>query len=93
MVSHNSPHRGKGVVTRTMAGKKACVGIVFHQSASQVHKFFCALMIVEKMEASHNRAHIPGASCEDILQSAMCTTCKQQAVNVESYFMTEIVLY
>ena len=61
------------------------------QPIGEFTKFILRLMPVEKMETTYDFVHREWCGSEDILQSAMGTASKQQAVSIEGQLMTEIV--
>ena len=92
LVAHHGLESSKDLITCTMTGVERCLRIGLFEPLTQGCKFLFALVVIKQMESSDNGLYGIGTCRQNILQTAMGTACQQQAIDIESQLMTEIVV-
>ena len=62
------------------------------ESMSQNRQFFFRLQTIKQMETSDNGMNRPRTSRQNVLQTTVCAARKQQTIDIQSQFVTEIVV-
>ena len=75
-----------------MAGIELRLRISISQPIGKFGQFIRRLVVVEQMKSPDNSSNRIGTSRKDILQAAMSTTGKEQAIGIQSKFVAKIVV-
>ena len=82
LFAHYSLQSRKCGISRAMAGVELRLGIVCFEPLSQRCKFLFALVVIKQMKTTYNAVDRVGACRQDILKTAMSTTCKEQTASI-----------
>ena len=93
LVAHHLLENSKNMVASAMAGVEPSLWILGLQSLRKSGEFFFCLVSVEQMESSDYGMNWPRTSSQNVLQTAMCTARKQQNIDVQSQFVSKIIVY
>ena len=93
LVAHHLLENSKNMVASAMAGVEPSLWILGFQSLRKSGEFFFCLVSVEQMESSDYGMNWPRTSSQNVFQTAMRTARKQQTIDVQSQFVSKIIVY
>lgn len=93
LVAHQRLENSENMVASTMAGVEPSLWILGFQSLRKSGEFFFCLVSVEQMESSDYGMNWPRTSSQNVFQTAMRTARKQQTIDVQSQFVSKIIVY
>lgn len=90
-VAHAIVQRLKCLIPRAMTRIESNPRVTFYQPGGQSPQLLPCLLVVQQMEATHNRLYRVRTGCQDVFQATVGTAREEQPTRVERQLMTEVV--